>query len=157
MADTERPSWDEYFMTIAHQVATRCTCKRRRVGAVLVRDRQILCTGYNGVPRGIRHCVEAGCIREQRNVPSGERHELCRGIHAEMNAIIQAAKHGTRIDGATLYCTTHPCSLCAKMLINVGIQAIYIDGGYPDALATEMLAEAKIPVFHMPPPPDPSA
>lgn len=142
-----RPSWDAYFMTIARQVATRATCGRRRVGAVLVRDRQILSTGYNGVPRGIRHCTEVGCLREQMKVPSGERHELCRGIHAEMNAIIQAARHGTCIADATLYCTTQPCSLCAKMLINVGIRTIYIEGGYPDALASEMLEEAGVAVI----------
>ncbi len=146
-----RPSWDEYFMTIAHQVATRSTCLRRRVGAVLVREKRILATGYNGAPRGLAHCMEVGCLREQMAVPSGERHELCRGLHAEMNAILQAAEHGIRIDNAVIYCTNQPCSLCAKMLINVGIRTIYVAAGYPDELAARMLGEANIPLLQQPP------
>ena len=116
-----RPDWDEYFLRITRDVMRRSTCLRRPVGAVLVRDRHILATGYNGAPSGLPHCSEVGCVREQNNVPAGERHELCRGLHAEMNAIIQAAYHGIRAKGSTLYATTHPCSLCAKMLINVGV------------------------------------
>jgi dCMP deaminase len=148
--DHVRPSWDEYFMTIAHQVATRSTCLRRRVGAVLVREKRILATGYNGAPRGLAHCREAGCLREQMAVPSGERHELCRGLHAEMNALLQAAEHGIRIENAVIYSTNQPCSLCAKMLINVGIRTIYVAEGYPDELAAHMLGEANIPVLQQP-------
>jgi dCMP deaminase len=129
-------------MEIAQVVATRSTCGRRHVGAVLVKDRQILTTGYNGVPRGLVHCTERGCLREQRGIPSGERHELCRGLHAEQNAIIQAAYHGTSIRGAELYCTHQPCVLCAKMLVNAGITTAYVGGGYPDELALEVFAEA---------------
>lgn len=142
----ERPSWDEYFMTIAHQVATRSTCTRRHVGAVLVRDKRLLATGYNGVPRGLAHCADVGCLRERMGVPSGERHELCRGLHAEMNALLQAAEHGISVAGAVIYCTNQPCSLCAKMLINVGITRILVAESYPDELAATMLAEAGIAV-----------
>ena len=141
-----RPSWDEYFMRIAREVAGRSTCLRRKVGAVIVRDKRILTTGYNGAPRGIRHCEERGCLREERGVPSGERHELCRGLHGEMNALIQAAVHGVGVEGATLYCTNRPCSLCAKMLVNAGVKRIVIGEGYPDELGEELLEEAGIPV-----------
>jgi len=138
----DRPSWEEYFMDIARLVARRSTCLRRQVGAVMVKEKNILATGYNGTPSGIRHCAETGCLREQLKVPSGERHELCRGLHAEQNAIIQAARHGTNISGATLYCTNSPCIICTKMLINAGIcQVVYLDG-YPDSLSMDMLHEA---------------
>jgi dCMP deaminase len=137
-----RPSWDEYFFQIASQVATRSTCMRRQVGAVLVKDKRILSTGYNGAPRGISHCIDVGCLREQLGIPSGERHELCRALHAEQNAIIQAALHGVKIEGSTLYCTHQPCSLCAKMIINAGIVEVYFDEGYPDELATGFFNEA---------------
>ena len=143
----ERPSWDDYFLEIAAVVAKRSTCLRRHVGAVIVRDRQIISTGYNGAPSGIRHCSEVGCLRERLHVPSGERHELCRGLHAEQNAIIQAALHGVSTRGATLYCTNHPCSICAKMLINAGVIRIVVNGDYHDSLSEEMLAEAKIEVL----------
>lgn len=139
-----RPSWDEYFMAITDQVAQRATCTRRHIGAVLVKDKRILATGYNGVPSGLAHCGEVGCLREQRGIPSGTQHELCRGIHAEQNAVIQAARHGIAIDGATCYCTHQPCVLCAKILINAGIVDIVYREAYPDELATEMLAEAGI-------------
>jgi dCMP deaminase len=139
-----RPSWDEYFMAIADQVAGRATCARRQIGAVLVKDKRILATGYNGAPAGLAHCDEVGCLREQRGIPSGTQHELCRGIHAEQNAVIQAARHGIAIDGATVYCTHQPCVLCAKILINAGVTDIVYRESYPDALATEMLAEAGI-------------
>ncbi len=131
-------------MQITTLVATRSTCMRRQVGAMLVKHKNILATGYNGVPSGIRHCDEVGCLREQLKVPSGERHELCRGLHAEQNAIIQAARHGINIEGSTVYCTDSPCSICSKMLINAGVQNIVYGRGYPDALAQEMLCEAGI-------------
>jgi dCMP deaminase len=145
-----RPSWDEYFMEITHLVARRSTCLRRQVGAVLVKDKNILATGYNGSPSGVAHCLDVGCLRAQLGVPSGERHELCRGLHAEQNAIIQAAKHGTNIDGATLYCTTMPCIICSKMIINAGIRRIVYEEGYADQLASEMITETAIVVDHFP-------
>ena len=144
-----RPTWDEYFMDIARLVASRSTCLRRQVGAVMVKDKNILATGYNGTPSGVRHCSEVGCLRQQLNVPSGERHELCRGLHAEQNAIIQAAKHGVNIDGATLYCTHSPCINCSKMLINSGVKRIVCCDGYPDPLAKAMLDEAQLLVETM--------
>ena len=137
-----RPSWDEYFVKIALTVAERATCLRRKVGAILVRDKRILSTGYNGAPRGLPHCAEVGCLREQMNVPSGERHELCRGLHAEMNAILQAAIHGVSVEGASCYSTFHPCSLCAKMLVNVGVRRIVVLESYPDDLAREIFETA---------------
>ncbi|MDT8441281.1 MAG: cytidine/deoxycytidylate deaminase family protein [Desulfuromonadales bacterium] len=139
-----RPSWDEYFIDITRLVARRSTCLRRQVGAILVKDKNILATGYNGTPSGITHCEQTGCLREQLKVPSGERHELCRGLHAEQNAIIQAARHGVNIAGATLYCTNSPCIICTKMLINAGIRNIIYLDGYPDDLSHAMLAEAGI-------------
>ena len=139
-----RPSWDEYFLSIARLVATRSTCLRRQVGAVVVKNKQVLATGYNGAPTGITHCDQVGCIREELGVPSGQRHELCRALHAEQNAFLQAARHGSSLDGATLYITTQPCSICAKMLINVGIKKVIIEGEYPDELALKFLEEAKI-------------
>ena len=144
---TQRPTWDEYFLDIARLVATRSTCLRRQVGAVLVKDKRILATGYNGPPSGLPHCLDVGCLRERMGVPSGERHELCRGLHAEQNAILQAAFHGISIKGATLYCTHHPCIICSKMLINAGISKIVYLEGYPDPLAKEMIDEAKIEVI----------
>lgn len=144
----QRPSWDKYFIDITCLVATRSTCLRRGVGALLVKERNILATGYNGAPSGISHCSETGCLRERLNVPSGERHELCRGLHAEQNAIIQAARHGVNIDGATLYCTTMPCVICTKMLINAGIRRLVFYEGYADDLAREMIAESGIEVIH---------
>src|SRR5574340_1312687 len=139
-----RPSWDEYFMAITDEVAERATCTRRHIGAVLVKDKRILATGYNGAPAGLAHCGEVGCLREQRGIPSGTQHELCRGIHAEQNAVIQAARFGIAIDGATVYCTHQPCVLCAKILINAGVRDIVYRESYPDALATEMREEAGI-------------
>lgn len=144
-----RPSWDEYFMEIAQLVSTRSTCLRRQVGAVIVKERHILATGYNGTPKGITHCEVVGCLREKLKVPSGERHELCRGLHAEQNALLQAALYGISLKDATLYCTNQPCIICAKMLINAGIKEIVILDGYPDPMAKEMLAEAKIRIRKM--------
>ncbi len=140
----QRPDWEEYFMTIAGQVATRSTCLRRRVGAVLVKDKRILATGYNGAPRNLRHCNETGCLREQRNIPSGQMHEICRALHAEQNALLQAAAYGVQIEGAAMFCTTQPCTLCAKMLINAGVTKIYASEKYPDDMATQLLAEAGV-------------
>ncbi len=139
-----RPSWDEYFMNLLDVIRTRSTCLRRQVAAVIVKDKQIISTGYNGSPRGIRHCDEVGCLREQMDIPSGERHELCRGTHAEQNAIIQASLHGVSIDGADIYITCSPCVLCTKMLINSGIKRIIYRGDYPDKLALDMLEEAGV-------------
>jgi len=146
---TARPSWHSYFMDITRLVAKRTTCLRRAVGAVIVKDKRILSTGYNGAPSGVRHCLEVGCLREQLKVASGQRHELCRGIHAEQNAIIQAAFHGVSVRGASLYCTNQPCSICAKMIINAGIKTIYYASGYSDELAREMLREAGVDVVQL--------
>ncbi len=139
-----RPSWETYFMEITRLVAKRSTCRRRSVGAVIVKDKRVLATGYNGAPTNIRHCIDIGCLREQLNVPSGEKHELCRGIHAEQNAIVQAALHGVSIKDATLYCTNLPCSICAKMIINAGIRNIVYMDGYADKMSMEMLEEAGV-------------
>ena len=140
----QRPSWDDYFMTIAREVATRSTCLRRHCGAVVVKDRRILATGYNGTPRNLRHCEEVGCLREQRGVASGSNHELCRGIHAEQNAVVQAALYGVAIDGAVIYSTHQPCVLCAKILINAGMSEIVYADPYPDPLSEEMLADSGV-------------
>ena len=139
-----RPSWSEYFMSITRMVAKRSTCTRRHVGAILVKDKRILATGYNGAPARLRHCEEVGCLRRDGSIPSGERHELCRGLHAEQNAIIQAAYHGISISGATLYCTNKPCAICTKMIINSGIRKVIYEEDYDDALAEQMLTEAGI-------------
>lgn len=133
-------------MTIAAEVAGRSTCLRRATGAVLVRGKRILATGYNGVPAGLEHCEAAGCVREQRGIASGENHELCRGIHAEQNAVIQAARYGIPIEGAVAYCTHQPCVLCAKILINAGVAEVVYGSAYPDVLAAGMLTEARVPV-----------
>ena len=140
----KRPEWTDYFMDITRLVARRSTCIRRQVGAIVVKDKRILATGYNGVPTGLPHCEDVGCIREQNKIPSGQRHELCRGLHAEQNTIIQAAFHGIRINGATLFCTTLPCSICLKMLINAGIREIFYEQGYPDDLAHSLLEKSDL-------------
>ncbi len=141
----KRKSWDEYFMSIAELVAERSTCDRRHVGCVVVKDKRIVSTGYNGAPAGTRHCAEVGCIRGRMGVASGERHELCRGVHAEQNAIIQAATFGVDMSGAVCYTTHQPCFICTKMLINARVKKIYYQSGYPDKLAVGILKEAKIP------------
>jgi len=141
-----RPGWDAYFMGIAHLVAQRSTCLRRKVGALVVKDRRILATGYNGTPSGIRHCSEVGCLRAKKNIPSGERHELCRGLHAEQNVLLQASLHGVSLQGSALYVTNQPCLICAKMIINAGIKEVVIAGPYPDAMARRFLREAKVKV-----------
>ncbi len=151
-----RPSWETYFMDIATLVAKRSTCLRRSVGAVIVKDKRILSTGYNGAPSGLKHCLDIGCLREQLSIPSGERHELCRGIHAEQNAIIQAAFHGVSIKGATLFCTNQPCSICTKMIINAGIKKVYYRSGYADTMSREMLKEAGVELIKHPGTEDPA-
>ena len=140
----DRPSWDEYFMEITQQVARRSTCMRRHVGAVIVKDKRILATGYNGAPSGFAHCSETGCMRENLHIPSGERQEICRGLHAEQNAIIQAALHGVSVAGADLYGTHQPCITCAKMIINAGIKRVICFNSYPDELARSFLEKAGI-------------
>lgn len=142
----KRPSWDEYFLEVASLVARRATCLRRQVGAVLVKDKKILATGYNGAPSGLEHCLDIGCLREKLKIPSGQRHELCRGLHAEQNVLLQAALHGVSTKGSVLYVTNHPCSICAKMLINAGIVEIVTADSYPDDMASKFLQEAKIKV-----------
>lgn len=139
-----RPSWDDYFMEITNVVASRSTCLRRKVGAIIVKDKRIVASGYNGAPSGLPHCNEVGCLREKLSVPSGERHELCRGLHAEQNAIIQSAVHGVSLAGGILYSTTQPCSLCSKMLINAQIKRIVFQGAYPDELSLSLLKDAGI-------------
>ena len=138
-------------MAITRLVAERSTCLRRKVGAVLVKDKRILATGYNGAPVGIAHCEAVGCLRENASIPSGMRHELCRGLHAEQNVIIQAAYHGVSIKGSTLYCTNKPCVICSKMIINAGIVTVFYGEGYEDPLADQMLAEAGIELTRLRP------
>jgi len=145
-----RPTLDEYFMEIAKVVAKRSTCLRQNVGAVIVKDKRILTTGYNGAPSGLPHCLEIGCLREQLKVPSGERQELCRAVHAEQNAIIQAALHGISIAGATLYTTHQPCIMCAKMIINAKIVRVVYGKRYPDERGLEFLRDAGIEVTYKP-------
>lgn len=142
----QRPDWDQYFMEITSVVAKRSTCLRRQVGAILVKDKHILTTGYNGAPKRLAHCAETGCLRQQMGISSGERHELCRALHAEQNAMIQAANLGISIEGSTLYSTTAPCSLCAKMLINAGVVRVVFAGDYPDERAMEFFQQAGVEV-----------
>ncbi len=145
-SDNKRPTADEYFMEMAHLASKRSTCLRRKVGAVIVKDKRVLTTGYNGAPKGLEHCEKTGCVRQKMNVPSGERHELCRGVHAEQNAIIQAAVFGVSIKDSTIYITNYPCSVCAKLMLNAGIHEVVYDGEYKDDLAIQLLAEGKIKV-----------
>ncbi len=144
-----RPSWDAYFKEITKVVATRSTCLRRQVGALIVKEKRILATGYNGAPSGLAHCQSVGCIRQAHNIPSGERHELCRALHAEQNAILQAALYGFSIQGATIYCTTHPCVMCAKMIINTGMKEVAVIASYPDEMAVALLEEAGVTVRYL--------
>ena len=151
MSMDTRPDWDHYFMEIARVVSKRSTCLRRSVGAVIVKNRQIVATGYNGTPSGLEHCAVTGCLREQLKVPSGKMHELCRGIHAEQNAVVQAAFHGVSVNGGTLYCTHQPCTICAKMIINSGISRIVYEQGYPDEFSMQLLHEAGVTIERIPP------
>lgn len=142
----KRKSWDRYFIDIARLVSERSTCLRRKVGAVLVRDKRILCTGYNGAAHGLAHCAEAGCVRERLGIKPAERIEICRGIHAEQNALVQAAMFGVSVSSAVLYCTHEPCITCAKMLLNADVREFVVDLPYPDAFARRMLREAGVKV-----------
>jgi len=145
----ERLSWDDYFMEITRLVAKRSTCIRRHVGAIIVRDKRILATGYNGAPRGLPHCLETGCLREKLGIPSGQNQELCRGLHGEQNAIIQAALSGVSIENSQIYTVTQPCVVCAKMIINAGINRVVFDESYPDALSEQMLKEACVEMVNI--------
>lgn len=149
MTQGKRPSWDSYFMQLAFVVAGRSTCLRRQVGAVMVKEKQILSTGYNGSPSGLLHCDEVGCLRQSLSVPSGERQEICRAVHAEQNALVQAAKHGVAIMGADLYVTHQPCVLCTKLLINAGIPRVVYTHSYPDQLAVAMAREAGLELVQL--------
>ncbi|MBU4377065.1 MAG: cytidine/deoxycytidylate deaminase family protein [Candidatus Omnitrophica bacterium] len=142
----KRPSWDKYFIEIATLISSRSTCLRRQVGALIVKDKRILATGYNGTPKGLPHCFEIGCLREKLKIPSGERHELCRGLHGEQNALLQASLHGISVKDSVLYCTNQPCIICAKMLINAGIKEIVISDGYPDKMSMDFFKEAGVSV-----------
>lgn len=139
-----RPTWEEYFLEITKLVAKRSTCLRRQVGAVIVKDKRILATGYNGAPTNTRHCLDIGCLREKLGIPSGQRIEICRGLHAEQNAIIQAGLHGVSIKGSEIYSTHQPCITCAKMIVNAGILRVIYLGDYPDPMALEILEEARL-------------
>lgn len=150
MITKQRPNWDEYFLELADLVASRSSCLRRQVGAVLVRNERIIATGYNGAPRGLGHCLEIGCLREEMQIPSGQRYELCRGVHAEQNAIINAAVYGVSTQDSVLYCTTQPCVICARMIINAGIIKVIHRGNFDDQLATQFLKEAGIEVLEVP-------
>ena len=152
MSEHDRPSIDEYFLKIASVVAERSTCLRHHVGAVSVRDKHILTTGYNGAAAGLRDCLELGCLRDELGIPSGTRHEICRAIHAEQNVVIQAALHGVSLLGATIYCTHSPCVLCAKMLINARIARVVTYGTYADETFRDLFVEAGIVFDQLPPP-----
>lgn len=145
-----RPDWNTYFMEFAKLAEQRSACLRRNVGAVIVKDRMVMATGYNGVPKGVSHCDQVGCLRDEMGVPSGQRHELCRGLHAEQNAIIQAAYHGVQIRGADMYCTFRPCLICVKMIINAGIERVYFQADYDDPLSSSMAAEAGLDLIRFP-------
>jgi dCMP deaminase len=145
-----RPSWDEYFLELAQLVASRSTCLRRHVGAVLVRKERIIATGYNGSPHGLSHCLDIGCLREEMGIPSGQRYELCRGVHAEQNAIINAAFYGVPTQDTVLYCTNQPCIICARILINAGIIKVVHRGDFDDNLAKQFMQEAGIELVEIP-------
>lgn len=140
----ERPDWDEYFMEMAELAARRATCLRRKVGAVLVKNKKVLATGYNGAPMDIEHCETTGCLREEMQVPSGERHEICRGVHAEQNLVAQAAIHGVKTEDSIVYCTHQPCIICTKILINAGVKKIYFKNSYSDEFAENLLKQSNV-------------
>lgn len=150
MLAKERPGWDDYFLKLADLVASRSTCLRRQVGAVLVRNERIIATGYNGAPRGLSHCLEIGCLRDELQIPSGHRYELCRGVHAEQNAIINAALYGVSTQDSVLYCTNQPCIICARMIINAGITKLVHRGNFNDPMAIQFLEEAGIIIVEIP-------
>ncbi len=145
----KRLEWHQYFMEITKVVAKRSTCLRRQVGAIIVKNKQILSTGYNGSPKGLEHCKVKGCLRQELQIPSGQRHEICRAVHAEQNAVIQAAVNGVSISGAELYCTNSPCSICAKILVNAEIKKIYVADDYQDDLAKQILQEAGVELIRL--------
>ena len=146
----KRPDWDEYFLKTAYLVAERSTCLRHHVGAVIVRDKHILTTGYNGAASGVKDCLALGCLRDEKKIPSGERHEICRAIHAEQNAIIQAGLHGSNISGSTMYCTHSPCILCAKMLVNAKVKRFVSGGRYNDESFKALFKEAGVKFENLP-------
>ncbi|MDD3853558.1 MAG: cytidine/deoxycytidylate deaminase family protein [Syntrophomonadaceae bacterium] len=139
-----RPSWNDYFLETADLVSSRSTCLRRKVGAVLVKDKRIIATGYNGAPRKLKHCGDIGCLRTEKGIPSGERYELCRGVHAEQNAIINAAYYGISTQDSVMYCTNQPCIICARMIINAGIVKVVHRGNFSDDIALDLMKEAGI-------------
>jgi dCMP deaminase len=145
----KRPDWDEYFLKVAMLVAERSTCRRHHIGAVIVRNKRILSTGYNGAASGMKDCLELGCLRDELKIPSGTRHEICRAIHAEQNAIIQAGLHGTKIEGATMYITHFPCMICAKMIVNSKINKLVVYSPYPDKMALNFLKKAGVVIKRM--------
>jgi dCMP deaminase len=149
MIKQSRPGWDQYFLELADLVASRSTCLRRQVGAVLVKEERIIATGYNGAPRGLRHCLELGCLREEQGIPSGQRYELCRGVHAEQNAIINAAYYGISTREAVIYCTNQPCIICARMIINAGIIKVIHRGNFNDQLSLDFMQEAGLEVIEV--------
>lgn len=142
----KRPTYDEYFTAMAELVSTRSTCLRRQFGSIIVQNDHTISTGYNGAPKGMKHCIEIGCLRDELNIPSGTKHEICRGVHAEQNAIIQCAIHGESTKGATLYVTGYPCKICAKIIINAQIRRVVISGSYSDTEGIDLLKEAGIEV-----------
>ena len=144
MTEVARPDIDEYFLKVSLVVAERSTCRRHHVGAVAVKDKHILATGYNGAPSGLKDCLELGCLRDEMGIPSGTRHEICRGIHAEQNVIVQASLHGVSLEGGTIYCTHSPCNLCAKMLVNAKIKRFVTFGKYNDNSFVDLFAEAGV-------------
>jgi dCMP deaminase len=148
MRESVRPEFDTYCLKIASVVAERSTCRRHHVGAVAVKDKHILTTGYNGAPAGLPDCLELGCLRDELGIPSGQRHEICRAIHAEQNVIIQAALHGVSLEGSTIYCTHTPCVLCAKMLVNARIKRFVSFGRYADDSFVSLFKEAGIEFDH---------
>jgi dCMP deaminase len=142
-----RPSWDEYFMGITRLAASRSTCLRRNIGAVITKGNRIVSTGYNGAPSGMRHCLELGCLRDKLKIPSGTRQEICRGLHAEQNALMFA--QGTDLHGAVLYCTNQPCVVCAKLIIQSGITTVIFEEEYPDELARQFFRESGVKTFRL--------
>jgi dCMP deaminase len=150
----QRPDLDTYFLKIASVVGERATCRRHHMGAIAVRDKHILATGYNGAAAGLKDCLELGCLRDELGIPSGTRHEICRAIHAEQNVIIQAALHGVSLEGATVYCTHTPCILCAKMMVNARIARSVSFGKYSDDQFIDLFKEAGIQVDILPRPPE---
>ncbi len=153
MKEFTRPDFDTYCLKIASVVAERSTCRRHHVGAVAVRDKHILTTGYNGAPAGLKDCLELGCLRDELGIPSGQRQEICRAIHAEQNVIIQAALHGVSLEGSTIYCTHTPCVLCAKMLVNARIKRFVSFARYADDSFVSLFQEAGIEFEHLKRPP----